>query len=66
MHGETLRFMETSESHLLNERLFYVESSIRVGMTLDEYRRSRARAVTHRERLRRLAGSARTVSARRA
>jgi hypothetical protein len=39
------------------ERVFYVESSLPLGLTLDEYRRGRPRRATRWGRLKRLAGS---------
>jgi hypothetical protein len=39
------------------DRVFYVESSLPPGLTLDEYRRGRPRRVTRWGRLKRLAGS---------
>ena len=47
-------------SHLqpaLEDRAFYVESSIPPGVTVDEYRRGRARRPTRWNRLKRLAGA---------
>jgi hypothetical protein len=38
------------------ERVFYVESSLPPGVTMDEYRRGRPRRLTRWGRLKRLAG----------
>ena len=38
-------------------RVFYIESSLPLGLTLDEYRRGRPRRMTRWGRLRRLAGA---------
>jgi hypothetical protein len=49
----------TQPSHLApapEDRVFYVESSIPPGLTLDEYRRGRSRRPARWRRLRRLAG----------
>jgi hypothetical protein len=46
----------TSLSRALEDRAFYVESSIPPGLTLDEYRRGRAKRPTRWARLKRLAG----------
>jgi hypothetical protein len=50
----------TRPSHLalaLEDRVFYVESSVPPGLTLDAYRRRRARPSTRWGLLKRLAGS---------
>jgi hypothetical protein len=39
------------------DHVFYVESSVPAGVTLDEYRRGRPRRLTRWGRLKRLAGS---------
>jgi hypothetical protein len=39
------------------DRVFYVESSIPPGLTVNEYRRGRSRRLTRWGRLKRLAGS---------
>jgi hypothetical protein len=48
----------TSLSLLLapEDRVFYVESSVPPGLTLNEYRRGRSRRASRWERLKRLAG----------
>ena len=49
----------TRPSHLapaLEDRVFYVDSTVAPGLTLDQYRRGRSRRPTRWERLRRLAG----------
>ena len=43
-------------SPALEDRAFYVESSIPPGVTVDEYRRGRSRRPTRWNRLKRLAG----------
>jgi hypothetical protein len=40
-----------------DDRLFYVESSLPPGLTLNQYRRGRARRTSRWGRLKRLAGS---------
>jgi hypothetical protein len=44
-------------SPALEDRAFYVESSIPPGVTVDEYRRGRGRRLTRWGRLKRLAGA---------
>jgi hypothetical protein len=44
-------------SPALDDRAFYVESSIPPGVTVDEYRRGRPRRLTRWGRLKRLAGA---------
>jgi hypothetical protein len=39
------------------DRVFYVDSSLPPGVTMDEYRRGRARRLTRWGRLKRLAGN---------
>jgi hypothetical protein len=49
-----------SPSHLVaapEDRVFYLESSLPPGLTIDEYRRGRPRRATRWGRLKRLAGS---------
>ena len=46
------------------DHVFYVESSLRPGLTIDEYRRSRPRSPSRRERLRRLVVGAPTFAGR--
>jgi hypothetical protein len=41
----------------LEDRLFYLESSIPPGLTVNEYRRGRSRRLTRWGKLKRLAGS---------
>ena len=41
----------------LEDRVFYVESSLPPGLTLNEYRRGRGRRASRWGRLKRLAGS---------
>jgi hypothetical protein len=53
--------MQSTASSLLapavESRLFYLETSIPPGLTLDEYRRGRPRRVRRWARLKRLAGA---------
>jgi hypothetical protein len=42
--------------HPLEDRAFYIESSIPPGVTVDEYRRGRSRRASRWARLKRLAG----------
>jgi hypothetical protein len=42
---------------VLDSRVFYIESSVPAGLTLDEYRRGRSRRGTRWGRLKRLAGA---------
>jgi hypothetical protein len=46
-----------------NSQVLYIESSIRPGMTLGEYRRSRPRRPNRWERLKQLAGGAQAATA---
>ena len=46
-----------------NNRVFYMETSIRPGLTIDQYRRSRARRPRRWERLKQLAGGAQAATA---
>jgi hypothetical protein len=55
---------ETPNSQLLEtSQVLYVETSIRPGVTLDEYRRSRPRKPSRWERLKHLAGGAQAATA---
>jgi hypothetical protein len=46
-----------------NSQVLYIESSIRPGLTIGEYRRSRPRRPTRWERLKQLAGGAQAATA---
>jgi hypothetical protein len=46
-----------------NNQVLYIESSIRPGLTIGEYRRSRPRRATRWERLKQLAGGAQAATA---
>ena len=46
-----------------NSQVLYIETSIRPGLTIDQYRRSRPQRPTRWERLRQLAGGARAATA---
>jgi hypothetical protein len=46
-----------------NSKVFYLETSIRPGLTIDQYRRSRSRRPRRWERLRQLAGGAQAATA---
>ena len=54
---------ETPNSHLLQSQVSYVETSIRPGVTIDEYRRSRPRRPSRWQRLKQLAGGAQAATA---
>jgi hypothetical protein len=47
----------TSLSFALDARVFYIETSVPPGLTIDEYRRGRSRRATRWGRLKRLAGA---------
>lgn len=46
-----------------NSQVLYIESSIRPGLTIGEYRRSRPRRPTRWERLKQLGGGAQAATA---
>jgi hypothetical protein len=46
-----------------NNQVLYIESSIRPGLTIGEYRRSRPRRPTRWERLRQLGGGSQPATA---
>jgi hypothetical protein len=46
-----------------NNQVLYIESSIRPGLTIDEYRRNRPRRSSRWERLKQLAGGAQAAPA---
>ena len=54
---------ETPNSQILQSQVSYVETSIRPGLTIDQYRRSRARRPRRWERLKQLAGGAQAATA---
>jgi hypothetical protein len=46
-----------------NSQVLYIETSIRPGLTIDQYRRSRPQRPTRWERLKQLAGGAQAATA---
>ena len=46
-----------------NNKVFYMETSLRPGLTIDQYRRSRTRRPRRWERLKQLAGGAQAATA---
>jgi hypothetical protein len=46
-----------------NSQALYIETSIRPGLTIDEYRRSRPRRPSRWERIKQLAGGAQPATA---
>jgi len=46
-----------------NSQVFYIETSIRPGLTIDQYRRGRTRRPRRWERLKQLAGGAQAATA---
>jgi hypothetical protein len=54
---------ETPDTKLLQSHVLYVEATIGPGVTIDQYRRSRARQASWWMRLRRLAGGAQAAAA---
>ena len=54
---------ETPNTQVLQSQVLYVESSIRPGLTIDQYRRSRPRRPSRWERLKDLAGGAQPATA---
>jgi hypothetical protein len=46
-----------------NSQVLYIETSIRPGLTIDQYRRSRTRRPRRWERLKQLAGGAQAATA---
>jgi hypothetical protein len=46
-----------------NNQVLYIESSIRPGLTIDQYRRSRPHRASRWERLKQLAGGAQAATA---
>jgi hypothetical protein len=46
-----------------NSHVLYIETSIRPGLTIDQYRRSRPQRPTRWERLKHLAGGAQAATA---
>jgi hypothetical protein len=59
---ETKRHMHSLLEHT-PDAIFYLESTLEPGITIDEYRRSRPRRPTRWERLRRLAGGPQVAAA---
>jgi hypothetical protein len=59
-HCDPVAMKSTNPSLLalgLEDRVFYLESSIPPGLTVNEYRRGRSRRLTRWGRLKRLAGT---------
>jgi hypothetical protein len=54
---------ETPNSQILQSQVSYIETSIRPGLTIAEYRRTRARRPNRWERLKQLAGGAQAATA---
>ena len=54
---------ETPNTQVLQSQVLYVETSIRPGLTIDEYRRSRPRRPSRWERLKQIAGGAQAATA---
>ena len=54
---------ETPNTQVLQSQVLYVESSIRPGLTIDQYRRSRPQRPSRWERLKQLAGGAQAATA---
>ena len=54
---------ETPNIQALQSQVSYVETSIRPGVTIDQYRRSRPRRPSRWERLKQLAGGAQAATA---
>lgn len=54
---------ETPNSQVLQSQVSYIETSIRPGLTIDEYRRSRARRPSRWQRFKQLAGGAQAATA---
>jgi hypothetical protein len=54
---------ETPNSQILLSQVSYLETTIRPGLTIDQYRRSRPRRPGRWERLKRLAGAAQAATA---
>jgi hypothetical protein len=54
---------ETPNSQIFESQVDYVETSIRPGLTIDQYRRSRPRKPSRWQRMKELAGGAQPVTA---
>jgi hypothetical protein len=54
---------ETPNIQVLQSNVSYIESSIRPGLTIDQYRRSRPRKPSRWERLKHLGGGAQAATA---
>ena len=54
---------ETPNTQVLQSQVVYMETSIRPGLTIDQYRRSRPRRPSRWERLKHLAGGAQAATA---
>jgi hypothetical protein len=54
---------ETPNSQIFQSQVSYIETSIRPGLTIDQYRRSRPRKPSRWERLKQLGGGAQAATA---
>jgi hypothetical protein len=54
---------ETPTTQVLQSQVSYVETDIRPGVTIDQYRRSRSRRPSRWDRLKSLAGGAQPATA---
>jgi hypothetical protein len=54
---------ETPNTQVLQSQVLYIESSIRPGLTIDQYRRSRPQRASRWERLKSLGGGAQPATA---
>jgi hypothetical protein len=54
---------ETPNTQVHQSQVLYMETSIRPGLTIDQYRRSRPRRPSRWERLKQLAGGAQAATA---
>ena len=54
---------ETPNTQVLHREVSYVETSIRPGLTIDQYRRNRPRRPSRWDRLKSLAGGAQPATA---
>ena len=54
---------KTPNTQVLHSQVSYIETSIRPGLTIDQYRRTRPRSPSRWERLKSLAGGAQPATA---
>jgi hypothetical protein len=54
---------ETPNSQIFESQVAYIETSIRSGLTIDQYRRSRPRKPSRWQRMKQLAGGAQAATA---